>query len=537
MRRVISLWLPTFATDRLSRKERKWRVRPFVTALATHGGLRVAAVNPRAQAAGIVPNLPLADARALVPNLEVSAAEPTADMHALTALAEWCGSYTPWTAPEAIGTGAEGAGVWLDATGCSHLFGGEEALLESLVARVEALGFAARAAIADTPGAAWAVVRFGGGGTAQVVAPDGAPAALAELPVAALRLAVAVAEGLAGLGLRRVGDLIGIPRAPLVARFGESLAKRLDQALGHIGEPISPLLPPPVRHERLALAEPVGHLDDVRRGLDRLLARLCRRLEHDHAGVRRLDFTLFRADGSVARARIGTSRPARDPGHLAHLFAERLEDMELGEGIEVMTLSAASVEPLMPSQLGLERIMPPPAEAAELAPLVDRLANRLGADAVTRLAFQESHVPERAARAVPATSSFVQPETPGTAPAGQGERPLRLFPRPLPIDAVAPVPDGPPVLFRWRRVVHRIARAEGPERIAPEWWRTRLPWNTLWEETTRDYYRVEDEDGRRFWLYREGLYSGRELDPTDAGLPPPVGGAAGPRWFVHGLFA
>lgn len=518
----------------MSRKERKWRVRPFVTALATHGGLRIAAVNPRAQAVGIVPNQPLADARALVPNLEISPAEPAADARALTALAEWCGSYTPWTALEETGSGAGGAGVWLDVTGCSHLFGGEEVLLESLVSRVEALGFAARAIIADTPGAAWAVARFGSGVAAQVVAPEGNEAALADLPVAALRLTVAVAEGLSALGLRRVGDLVGIPRAPLVLRFGESLATRLDQALGRVDEPISPLLPPPVLHERLALAEPAGHLDAVRCGLDLLLTRLCQRLEHDHAGVRRLDFILFRADGSVARARIGTSRPARDPGHLAQLFAERLEVLELGEEIEVMTLSALSVEPLAPSQLRLREIMWPQAESAELTPLVERLANRLGEGAVTRFEFQESHVPERATRAVPATGNASPPEILGTAAVGRGERPLRLFPCPLPVDAVVPVPGRPPVLFRWRRVVHRIARAEGPERIAPEWWRAR---NTPWEETARDYYRVEDENGCRFWLYSEVLYSRWIPDPTDTGLPPPVGGAVRPRWFVHGLFA
>ena len=533
MRRVISLWLPTFATDRLGRKERKWRVRPFVTALATQGGLRVAAVNLRAQAAGIVPNLPLADARAMVPGLEVRAVEPVADSRALTALAEWCGGFTPWTAPEANASGAEGGGVWLDVTGCSHLFGGEEALLETLVTRIEALGFSARAAIADTPGTAWAVARFGGD-PVRVVSVGGAAAALADLPVAALRLSVAVAEGLASLGLRRIGDLAGVPRAPLAARFGEGLAKRLDQALGDRGEPISPLLPPPVRHERLEPAEPVGRLDDVRGGLEVLLSRLCQRLERDRAGVRRLDLALFRTDGSVGRTRIGTSRPVRNPEHLAHLFAERLEDIDLGERIEVMTLSAEAIEPLASAQLALRKIRQSAAEEeAAMAPLVDRLANRLGEDAVTCLGVRESHVPERAAQAVSATRGAAPP-APDTAPAGQGERPLRLFPRPLPIDAVAPVPDGPPVLFRWRRVVHRIARAEGPERIAPEWWRTRLPWNTRWEDTTRDYYRVEDEDGRRFWLYREGLYASGGRDPTDAGLPPPAG--AGPRWFVHGLF-
>lgn len=469
------------------------------------------------------------------------AADPTVDARALTALAEWCGFASPWTAPEGPGTVGDG-GVWLDAIGCSHLFGGEAALLERLTARVGELGYAARAAVADTPGAAWAVARFGAscdesGGSVAVVPAGAAADALAGLPVAALRLAPAVADGLAGLGLRSVGDLYGIPRAPLTARFGDAVTKRLDQALGRIREPISPLRPPPVRHERLELVEPVGRREDIDCGLEHLLGRLCRRLAQDHAGVRRLDFVLFRTDGTVARARIGTSRPVRDPVHLVRLFAERLDGIESGEGIEVMTLAAQTVEPLAPAQLKLlaERgtyVGGVGGEAGAL--LLDRLANRLGEKAVVRPVLHESHVPERAARMQPAAEPTLDAGT--AVPAGRGERPIRLFPRPLPIEAVAPVPDGPPVLFRWRRVVHRVARAEGPERIAPEWWRTRRPWNIPWDETTRDYYRVEDEAGRRFWLYRESLYSREGApDPTDAGLPPKA--PAGPRWFVHGLFA
>ncbi len=239
--------------------------------------------------------------------------------------------------------------------------------------------------------------------------------------------------------------------------------------------------------------------------------------------------------------RIGTSRPVREPKHLARLFAEHLDNVDVGEGIEVLTLVADSVEALAADQLE----MPGPAldhalATAGVADLVDHLTNRLGADAVLRLVERPSHVPERAGVTVAAARQGE--ETPIVLPPGRGERPLRLFPTPFPIDAVAPVPDGPPVVFRWRRVLHRVARAEGPERIAPEWWRTSLSWTTPWEETTRDYYRLEDDSGRRFWVYREGLYplgyepvrKGEE-DETDTSAEPVA--LALPRWFVHGLFA
>lgn len=522
MRRVISLWLPAFSTDRLSRSQRKWRVKPFATVAASAGGLRIAAMNTHAADGGVHPGMPLADARALSPALEVAAADSAGDAETLTKLAAWCGSFSPWTAPDSAGA-AEGAGIWLDATGCAHLFGGETELLQELLARVERMGFAARAAIADSAGAAWAMVRFAPGGRAIVAPAGGAREALAELPVAGLRLAPGTIDGLATLGLRRIGDLYEVARTPLVARFGKQLAERLDRALGVASEPLSPLLHEVPYRERLGLAEPIGTRPDIDEALTHLLEALCTRLAREHRGARRLEFALFRVDGSVARVHIGTSRPVREPRHLQRLFAEHLDQLDLGEGIEVLTLAAPVVEELATAQLDMTAQAPAVA-AASVADLVDRLANRLGEEAVLRVVETPSHIPERAGAAIPAAQNakleVVEP------PPGRGERPLRLFPNPLPVEAVAPVPDGPPVLFRWRRVVHRIARAEGPERIAPEWWRSPLPWTTAWEETTRDYYRVEDDKGRRFWLYREGLY------PLNGGV-----GTTTPRWFMHGLFA
>ncbi|MEX0814332.1 MAG: DNA polymerase Y family protein, partial [Dongiaceae bacterium] len=336
MRRVISLWLPRFATDRLRQQRQDGRAaraddaRPLVTVVAVGGLALVAAVDAAAAATGLAPGLPLADARALVPGLRVRPADPAGDAAALARLADWCGRYTPWTAVE-TGDAGNGAGIWLDATGCAHLFGGEAALLADLVARLGRLGHGARAAFADTPGAAWAVARFmTESGDGLVVAPGGARAALAPLPVAALRLPPAAAEGLARLGLGRVGDLYPLPRAALVRRFGTAPALRLDQALGRADEPISPRAPVAPHRAALAFAEPVIHGDGLAAGLGRLLAALCRRLDAEQLGARRLELTLYRVDGSLARAAVGTGRPNRDSHALARLFADRLDRLDPG---------------------------------------------------------------------------------------------------------------------------------------------------------------------------------------------------------------
>lgn len=517
--------------------------------LKEQGGLRVAAVNPAAQAAGLGPGLPLSDARALQPDLKVTPAEPAKDIRALAALADWCGRYTPWTAPEAGGdAGESGGGVWLDISGCAHLFGGEADLLEDLIGRMHGLGYAARAAAADTPGAAWAVARFGmpGGQETVIVPPGGARKALADLPVAALRLSPKVVEGLTRLGLRRAGDLYDLPRGPLVTRFGESLIRRVDQALGRAGEPISPRALPPAYRARLSFAEPVGRTEDVEAAARQLLATLCRDLERDGRGARRLELLCYRVDGETLPITIGTSRPVRDADHLWRLFREHFGSIDAGFGIDVMVLGARVTEALAAEQAGLAnhagrgrraaagQIAPDEGPEARMSPLVDQLANRLGAANVVRLAAHESHLPERAVYAVPVLKAGRggRRRTWGSGPVWfvNRPRPVSLFHPPQPVEAMAPVPDDPPVMFRWRRVVHRVARADGPERIAPEWWEEAfgasppagagMPDSAL----TRDYYRVEDMDGGRFWLYRNGLYR-------------PDQSCEAPRWYLHGIFA
>ncbi len=468
-----------------------------------------------AEDGGVHPGLPLAAARAFVPDLRTAAADAAGDRRALAALADWCGRYTPWTAVDSDGGGAGAGGIWLDISGCAHLFGGEATLLADLTGRLDALGFASVAALADTPGAAWAVARFAERktGPATVVPPGRTRQALAPLPAAGLRLPSATVEALGRLGLGRIGDLLTLPRASLAARFGDTLLRRLDQALGRMDEQISPRRPVPAFRTRLAFAEPIAHGDDIIRALRHLLAGLCRQLEAAHQGARRLELALYRVDGTRTGTAVGTGRPVRAPGHLERLFTEKLDGLDAGFGIEVMILAAVAVDPLAPAQDDLysgER-----EHESHMARLMDRLANRLGPAYVMRLAPRASHVPERACRAVPASAPSVP--TGGGGPARP--RPVHLLPCPEPIEVMAPIPDHPPVMFRWRRNQHRVRRADGPERIAPEWWLEAL--DALSQDSrSRDYYRVEDTEGRRFWLYREGLYR--------PGVQP--------RWYLHGFF-
>lgn len=472
--------------------------------------MRIAAANGLAQSSGIAPDMQLADARALVPSLKVVEADPGGDARALTSLASWCERYTPWTTAE--GTD----GIVCDVTGCAHLFGGEAALVEEMTARLAGLDYTARAGLADTPGAAWAAARFMGG--AAIIAPGGARETLAALSVAALRLAADTTLGLERVGLGRIGELVGLARAPLAARFGARLIERLDQALGLAAEPVSPRRPVPRWRTRLSFPEPVGRAEDIGAATRRLVERLCTRLGTSHRGARRLELALYLVDGARRTCAIGTSRPVREPDHLMKLFAEPLAEIEAGFGIEVMVLSALRTEPLAGAQLAIPGARPTTENReleAALGLLVDRLSGRLGSGNVTRVAARESHLPERAAVAVPAlapmAAAAIWPEEPG--------RPLRLFERPQPVEAVAPLPDGPPVLFRWHRVLHRVRRAEGPERIAPEWWR-----EDARGTESHDYYRIEDSNGGRYWLYRDGLYQ------------PPRPQARPPCWFVHGIF-
>ncbi len=482
----------------------------------------IAAVNPAAEAVGVRPGLSLADARALVPGLATFEADPAADREALERLAGWCGRYTPWTAVDEHAGGPGAGSLWLDISGCAHLFGGEAALLGDLALRLGTFGFDVRTAVADTPGAAWAVARFADTGATTVVPPQQTQSVLAPLPVTGLRLSPAVVEALGRVGLDRIADLAAVARAPLAARFGATALRRLDQALGRTDEAISPRRSVKAPRVRLAFAEPIGRMDDVAATLDRLLAELCARLEKTSKGARRLELVLYRVNGTTTGATIGTGRPVREVDHLKRLFAEKLSTLDVGFGVETITLAAIATDPLSPVQAALDGHGGHGGTKGRAAHLVDRLGNRLGADDVVHLNPRASHIPERASQAVSALAQAPCPcgetaDKPGRRP----PRPLHLLPSPEPIQVVAPVPDDPPAMFRWRHHQHRVTEAEGPERIGPEWWLEEPLAPASQQDRIRDYYWVEDSAGQRFWVYRNGPYR--------PGIKP--------RWYLHGFFA
>ncbi|SDF01576.1 protein ImuB [Rhodospira trueperi] len=452
------------------------RDRPFATTTTVAGARRLVAVNASAVAAGVRASLPLADARAMVPVLTVAESDPAADARALRRLSRWCERWTPWVAVEDLREDG-GAGLWLDVTGCDHLFGGEAALVDTIRTRLDGLGLTARLGLADTPGAAWAAARCLEGEQARLP-PGSQRQLLGGLPLAALRLPPATREVLARLGLRTIADLLARPRAPLTRRLGPELWRRLDQLLGEAPEPLSPQRPVVAYRTRLDFADPIGRTEDVSTALDHLLAALCRMMERDGRGLRRVELRVFRVDGSTARAVVGTGRPGRDPAHLARLFHDRLEGLDAGFGIEAMTLAALTHQPLTPGQRTLMPDSETPAGRDSLPRLIDRLAERCGPDAVVRLAPVPSHRPERAQRPV-APDAPDAAEAAGGYPPHQAPRPVRLLRQPR---RVAP-PAG--------------ADGLSVERIGGEWWRGPAGGETV------DLLRVEAADGARTWVARD----------------------------------
>jgi protein ImuB len=470
---------------------------------------RVMALNDAAAAIGLKTGMTLADARAIYPMLAAAEADPEADRALLEAIADWCDRYTPLVGLDPPN------GIIFDITGCAHLFGGETELCRDLARRLAAQGFQVRVAVADTVGCAWAVAHYG---TPSVVPFNGARKALLPLPMAALRIAPDVMGALAEVGLRKIADIIDHPRAPLTARFGEDLIRRLDQALGRHDEPITPRLPIPAYVVERRFADPIALEADVLGTIEHLGRELDRLMERRGEGARRLQAALFRADGKVHRIGAGTGEPIRDAVRIRRLFAERLaavgDACDPGFGFDVVRLSALITERLDPIQTGLATSN----HQAELAHLIDRLSARFGHSRVLRSIPQNTHIPERAVTVRPAHAKAASPDPWAFEQDSLGSvRPIRLLERPEPIEAIAEVPDGPPVRFRWRHVLHEVGGAEGPERIAMEWWR-----DDKGNALTRDYFRVESKEGIRVWLYREGLY-GREVEH--------------PCWFLHGLFA
>jgi len=498
------------ATDRILRQRSAPDPRPLVVTGRRGNVERLSAVDAVAANLGLKPELALAEARARYPDLAVVAEHQSEDRRLLDGIADWCQRYTPLLAVDPPD------GLLLDIAGCAHLYGGEEKLFADLLDRIARFGFAARAAIASTIGTAFAAARYGEAG---IIAPGGERTALAPLPIAALRLPEETVAALRRVGLKRIGDILDLPRAPLAARFGDDVLRQLARALGTEREPLTPLLPVAAYVAEQPFAEPIAREEDVLRVIERLAARLEPMLERRGEGARLTELALFRTDGAVRRVIVSTSRPVRDAADVRALYVERLaslaDALDPGFGFDLARLSVLAAEPCPPEQIGFgER-----GDDADLDRLIDRLSARLGARRVMRLIVNDSHIPEVAVAPVPAQvgtalengwAAFRRFRT----QVELSPRPLRLLSKPEPIEAIATIPDGPPVRFRWRRAFHEVVAADGPERIEGAWWS---------EEggPARDYFRVEDKTGHRFWVFRAGLYRS----------------TARPQWFLHGTFA
>ena len=475
--------------------------------------VRLAALDLAACQAGLEIGLTLADARARVPALEVYPHDPHADGDWLERLGEACVRYSPAVALDPPD------GLVIDIAGCVHAFEGERPLAADVERRMARRGVMVRHAFGDTPAIARALARFAG-----APAPD-EKGAVRRLPVAALGLDDEATAALARAGLKTVGDVMARPLSGLAARFGEGAVTAIRQLSGDAHSPIAPQQrQAPIATER-RFAEPIARTDYALEVLAELAGEAAAVLEERRQGGRRWEARLFRADGQVQRLRVETGRPTRDVPLLMRLFRERIDTLadplDPGFGYDMLRLDVVLAERLDAAQLKLEGgRQSANGNGGDMPALIDQLSTRLGRDRVRRFGPRDSHIPEQAELTLPAAApSNAQPDQPWPAPA-PGEPPLRpihLFDPPERIESVmAEVPDGPPRRFRWRRTLHEIARAEGPERIAGEWWRRHdvvVP--------TRDYYRVEDRRGRRFWIFRHGLLSETE----------------NPRWYVHGLFA
>ncbi|MGY6634178.1 MAG: Y-family DNA polymerase [Alkalilacustris sp.] len=575
-RRILSLWFPRLAAERIVRRLAPAEPLALAVVCDIARTQRITALSAAAEAVGLRPGQALRDAQAMCPGLWTRPADPAGEAAFLAALARWAGRFSPSVAlspPD---------GLAADLTGCAHLFGGEAALAARIATEAADLGLTLRLAIADTLGAAWALARHGEaapdgaphdgpappppgrmelalqtapaanaiaadaratraraasrrtlppvvGALQRIVPPGGTRAALAPLPLAGLRLPGGTAEALAGVGLRRIGDLYTMPRAALARRFGRALVGRLDQALGADPEPMTPTLPAPPLAVRLSLPDPIGLLEDLSAALDRMLPRLCARLAEQGKGARRLRLQAHRCDGGVAVVELGLARATHDIARMRPLLEMKLPDIEVGFGIDMMRLVAIQTEPVtsaqhraplaMPRQgaaqepqRGPEQRRTPPAapDGAVLDDLIGRLGARLGMAAITRLHPADSHIPEKAELRLAAAWSAPFAGRWPTATAMP--RPARLLIRPELVHA----PDIPalPVRFRWRGRRLETRAAAGPERIAPEWWLD----DPAWRSGVRDYWRVETEDGGRLWLFYAH------------------GGALSGGWFCHGIF-
>lgn len=496
VQRFVSIWFRHLATDWFAIRQPALRNVPFVLRASSHGRMIITAANAIAQSKDIDVGMVLADARAIMPDLEVMDDIPDLPARLLKRLAEWCIRYSPVVAVDLL------AGLIIDASGCSHLWGGDDKYLTDIKKKLNARGYDVRIAMADTIGVAWGMARYG----RMSVVPNGEHTrSMLSLPPEALRLETETVQRLHKLGLHRISQLINIPRSSLRRRFGPHFIMMLDKALGQELETIEPITPLEPYQERLPCLEPIVTATGIEIALRQLLETICTRLQQEQKGLRKASFKCFRVDGKTQVIDISTTRPSHNVTHLFKLFEIKLSTIEPALGIELFILEAPIVEDHLPYQ---EKMWEETKGLRDerLAEFIDSLSNKVGSESVHRYLPDEHYWPERSFKA--ATSLQ---EKPTTTWRKDKPRPLELLNPPERIEVTAPIPDYPPMLFRYKGKVHEITKADGPERIEQEWW--------LQQGQHRDYYRVEDQYGHRYWLFRLGHYHDKTY-----------------QWFLHGFF-
>ncbi len=498
-RRYMSIWFRYLKTDWFARRQPHLAATAFVLASPVHGRMVVTTTNALSLAQGIDTDTAVADARAIIPSLQVFDDQPQLSNKLLTGLAEWCIRFTPAVAIDAPD------GLILDITGCAHLWGGEKKYLAEIQNRFTQFGYDVRIAIADTIGTAWAVARFTKAD--RIIESGQQTSALLSLQPISLRLEPETAERLEKLGLRQISSFINMPRPALRRRFGTQILTQLDKALGQEEEAIIPLIPLQLFQERLPCLEPIVTAKGIEIALERLLKNLCLRLLKEEKGLRKAVLKCYRIDGKIEQIEIGTNRPSSNAKHLFKLFEIRIESIEPALGIELFTMDALQLEELDAKQ---EKLWEQEGglNNTALSELLDRIAGRTGASAINRYVPAEHYWPERSYKLAASIHESAQTNWKTGRP-----RPLQILWKPQPIEVTAPIPDYPPMLFRYKGTLHKIIKADGPERIEQEWW--------LQQGQHRDYYWVEDEEGNRYWLFRLGHY-----DTTKSY-----------QWFIHGFFA
>lgn len=498
-KRFVAIWFRHLKTDWMIHHHPELRNNPFVLAASDHGRMRITEVSVAAKTEGLEAGMVVADARIIVPSLQVLDDTPGLAQKLLQQLGRWCIRYTPITAVDLE------EGLILDISGCPHLWGTEETYLLDICSKLEKGGYHIQASLADTIGAAWALSRYGK--HSDIIPPGKQAQTLLSLPPAALRLDPAIVERLHKLGLQRIGDFMGMQRSALRRRFGDDLLLRLDQALGRVDEPLQPLEPVLPFRECLPCLEAIRTRTGIEIALHRLLEMMCKRLQQEGKGIRTAVFKCYRTDNNIQQIAIATNHPSYNATHLFKLFDLKINTIEPALGIELFLLEAPRVDSIQPLQQGMWSAKSN-LQSQELAELLERIECRFGENIIHRYLPDEHHLPERSIR-----SADDLKEIPAVEWRNDKCRPILLFPQPRSIEVTAPIPDYPPMNFRYDGKLHKVEKADGPERIEPEWW--------LDPGQHRDYYIVEDEEGRRYWVFRSGHYDGNQK----------------PSWFLHGFFA